>query len=151
MSSAPTLFDLVPSNPTRSSTVAPSRVRPAVRPKPQPLAASDDHPGAEARFDVLFTHEQMMALNAASAAFYERWGVRVNKSQLLRSLVASLRNAQAAVERELAHRPPAWPLKAPPKAAPAEVHRRFEDALAEVLATSICRSRGLRACERPEP
>lgn len=79
-----------------------------------------------------------MTLNAASAAFYEQWGIRVNKSQLLRALVASLWHAQAAVERELEQRPPARPLKAPPKAAPADVHRRFEAALAEVLARSIC-------------
>ena len=137
MFDAPTLFDLPPAEPSaRAMRPGPTRVR-VRRPKPQPLAPGDDHPGAEARFDVLFTHEQMMTLNAACLTFYERCGLRVNKSQIVRALVASLRQAQGGVGRELARRQSTMPAKAPPKAAAADVHRRFEAALADVLTHSI--------------
>ena len=79
----------------------------------------------------------MATLNAASAAFYEQWDVRVNKSQVLRALVAMLRESSAGLERELERGPPPRPLKAPPKAARADVHRRFEAEIRRVLERGI--------------
>ena len=135
MGSGPTLFDEIAL--TDRPTARESRRRKGTRPRPVPLASPDNHPEAEARFDVLFTHEQMATLNAASAMFYERWGVRINKSQLLRALVACLRDARPAVDAGLSSRTPPRGFRAPPKAAARTVHRDFEAAVAAELAAAI--------------
>jgi hypothetical protein len=99
----------------------------------------DEHPDAGQRFDVFFTHEQMIALNAASSLAFERWGIRINKSQLLRALVGALENSRDVLH-ELVRQMPVSPLPAaPPKAAAADVHRRFEAKLTELLTQAIRR------------
>lgn len=132
-----TLFDFVCDAPiTRRpvNTVA-TKPRPARATRPRPT--HDEHPDAGQRFDVFFTHEQMVALNAASSLAFERWGIRVNKSQLLRALVGALENSRNTL-RDLAVQMPASPLpSAPPKAAEAEVHRRFESQLTALLTQAI--------------
>lgn len=137
-----TLFDFVCNTPAthRPASTATKQSRPARANRRQP-PVPDDHPDAGQRFDVFFTHDQMLALNAASSLAFERWGIRVNKSQLLRALVGSLQNARDVLH-ELVDQMPVSPLPAaPPKAAEAEVHRRFESKLADLLTQAIRRNR----------
>lgn len=135
--SEPTLFDLpIKPRPARPAEAS-GGSRPAVRPLPKRLSPADDHPDAGQRFDVFFTHEQMVALNAAVLLAYEKWGVRINKSQLLRALVGALESARPEL-KELIETSPACPLpSAPAKAADADVHRRFESKLSALLTSAI--------------
>lgn len=97
----------------------------------------DDNPDAGQRFDVFFTHEQMIALNDVSALMYEQWGVRVNKSQLLRALIAALDDSREVLRKQVQSMPTSPLPNAPAKAADAEVHRRFELKLRDLLARAM--------------
>lgn len=136
-----TLFDFAHDTPiTQRSATATKQSHPA-RASRQRLPVPDDHPDARQRFDVFFTHEQMIALNGTSSLAFERWGIRVNKSQLLRALVGALENSRDVLQ-ELVEEMPVSPLPpAPPKAAEAEVYRRFESQLIELLSQAIGRKR----------
>jgi hypothetical protein len=134
----PTLFDL-PCIPRATTPSQLSGSSPRPRPARRRLSSTDEHPDAGQRFDVFFTHEQMIALNAVALLAYERWGVRVNKSQLLRALVGALEASRHDLQ-QLVETMPVSPLpSAPAKAADADVHRRFELKLTELIRSAIRR------------